>query len=160
MDELKASEVHGVFGRILVLDLEESTLIRLEQVLEEAGFDTTTTWDINEALLLLEKKSLDLIVVGDHPPEIDAYAMLCRPQTVARHVPCIVIRSVRSLPAGLKWSTVVANVRGCSSADILERVRRHLCQPEARAARPIARWGPLAANDQSTPVQAKRSHVG
>jgi len=93
MGELKASEVHGVFGRILVLDFDESTLIRLEQFLEEAGFDTTTTWDINEALLLLETKSFDLIVVGDHPPEIDAYAMLCRPQTVARHVPCVVTRS-------------------------------------------------------------------
>ena len=157
MGELKASEVHGVFGRILVLDFDESTLIRLEQFLEEAGFDTTTTWDINEALLLLETKSFDLIVVGDHPPEIDAYAMLCRPQTVARHVPYVVTRSRRPLPASLKLSTVVTSVPGCADTEILEQVRRHLCEPQPQRARSPAMWGPVAANERPAPVQARKA---
>lgn len=156
MGELKAPEVHGVFGRILVLDVDERTLIRLEQVLEEAGFDTTTTWDISEALLLLERACFDLIVVGDHPPEIDAYGMLCQPQSVARDVRCIVMRSVRPLPAGLRLSPAVTSLPGCSSDDILEQVHRQLGRPDVKADGRFAKWGPMTSNDRPS-VQARKA---
>lgn len=62
--------------RVLILDVDQDTLIRLEKALEDAGFDTTSTWDAAEARQLLASNYFDLLVVGDHPPEVDAGAIL------------------------------------------------------------------------------------
>jgi CheY-like chemotaxis protein len=62
--------------RILVLDTDQETLIALQQVLEDGGFDTITTWDVAEARQLLRDTYFDFLIVGDHPPEMDAVAIL------------------------------------------------------------------------------------
>lgn len=43
--------------RILVLDTDPELLISLEQILEDGGYATTTTWDTGESLDLLDSKS-------------------------------------------------------------------------------------------------------
>jgi ActR/RegA family two-component response regulator len=40
--------------RVLVLDFDHDLLITLERVLEDAGFRTTTTWDVKEGVALLQ----------------------------------------------------------------------------------------------------------
>ena len=62
--------------RVLVLDTDPETLIPLQQVLEQAEIDTTITWDEMEAWQLLGDGGFDLLLVGDHPPELDAAAIL------------------------------------------------------------------------------------
>lgn len=62
--------------RVLVLDTDQETLIKLQQVLEEAEIDTAITWDEVEARQLLGSTRFDLILVGDHPPELNAAAIL------------------------------------------------------------------------------------
>jgi len=62
--------------RVLILDTDADVLITLQQVLEHAKLDTTTTWDENEARQLLHTRSFDLVLIGDHPPEVDAPAIL------------------------------------------------------------------------------------
>lgn len=62
--------------RVLILDTDPDTLITLQHVLEHAEIDTTITWDESEACQLLESKSFSLLVIGDHPPELDAAAIL------------------------------------------------------------------------------------
>ena len=126
MGEQIASGAHQPSCRVLILDLEASILIALERVFEEAGFDTTTTWNIYEAVLYLEKRCFDLIVVGDHPPEIDAYAVLRRIETIRQHVPCIVMRAARLLPANPKLNMQFASIPGCASDQVLEQARQHL----------------------------------
>jgi DNA-binding NtrC family response regulator len=121
-----ASFLHKVPCRILVLDLDESVLIALEQVLEEAGFETTTTWSTDEAFLWLQRKHFDLIVIGDHPPEIDAHATLRRLQASHRLASCIVMRAARALPNDPKLIGLVTSVPGCIGAAILEQVRQHV----------------------------------
>ena len=82
--------------RVLILDSDPDTLIPLQHVFEEAGIDTAITWDETEACTLLGTKRFDLIVLGDHPPEIDAAGMLqdfsyrgnCPPVLILRGVIC------------------------------------------------------------------------
>jgi CheY-like chemotaxis protein len=61
-------------SRVLILNSDPDALIELRRVFEEAGIDTAITWDDSEACRLLETKHFDLIIVGHHPPEIDAAA--------------------------------------------------------------------------------------
>ncbi len=62
--------------RVLILDTDPDTLMALQYVLEQAEIDTAITWDEAEACQLLESKSFDLLVIGDHPPELDAASIL------------------------------------------------------------------------------------
>ena len=62
--------------RVLILDTDPETLITLQHLLEQAEIDTVITWDETEACQLVETKPFDLIVIGDHPPELDAAAIL------------------------------------------------------------------------------------
>lgn len=65
------------YCRILILDTDAETLITLERILQDAGCDTTTTWSPIEARQLFEGSYFDFLIVGDHPPELDA-AMILR----------------------------------------------------------------------------------
>jgi CheY-like chemotaxis protein len=62
--------------RVLILDTDPHALITLHHALEKADIDTTITWDEAEACQLLETSHFDLILIGDHPPELDAAAIL------------------------------------------------------------------------------------
>lgn len=62
--------------RALILDSDPDTLLGLQRVLEDAEIDTTVTWDEEEAFQLLQTTPVDLLLIGDHPPELDADAIL------------------------------------------------------------------------------------
>jgi DNA-binding response OmpR family regulator len=62
--------------RALLLDTDPDTLIKLQHALEETDIDATVTWDETEACQLVETAPFDLILVGDHPPELNAAAIL------------------------------------------------------------------------------------
>jgi DNA-binding response OmpR family regulator len=66
----------GRFPRVLILDTDPHTLITLQHALEKAEIDTTITWNEAEACRLLERSRFDLILIGDHPPELDAASIL------------------------------------------------------------------------------------
>jgi len=63
-------------NQVLIVDVDPDTLITLEKVFEDAGFGAITTWTAAEAMQLLASKCFDIFLVGDHPPEIDAAAIL------------------------------------------------------------------------------------
>ena len=62
--------------RVLILDSDPETLIKLQRALEDAGIDATITWDCAEASQLVENVPYDLMLIGDHPPDVDAAAVL------------------------------------------------------------------------------------
>jgi len=78
--------------RILILDTDELALISLEHALEDAGFDTCTTWDAVEARQHLEKQQFDLLIVSDHPPELSAARILREFQASKRCGGCLVLK--------------------------------------------------------------------
>jgi DNA-binding response OmpR family regulator len=62
--------------RTLILDTDPDTLITLQHVLEGAEIDATITWDEVEACQLIETAPFDLILIGNHPPELNAAAIV------------------------------------------------------------------------------------
>jgi len=52
--------------RILLLHHDEESLITLQWILENQGFDTTATWDQAEAAGLLKSGRFDIVVLHEH----------------------------------------------------------------------------------------------
>jgi DNA-binding response OmpR family regulator len=67
--------------RILISDCDVEVLIALEHVLEDDGFDTTTASTIDETLRLLGQQKFDLLLVADHPPELNCERLLRNSQS-------------------------------------------------------------------------------
>ena len=76
--------------RILVIHWDEDELISIEHLLENEGFETTTTWDLREGVNLLRDRHFDLVLVADHVPACDAGEVLRKLQS---GTPCIVLRN-------------------------------------------------------------------
>lgn len=79
--------------KVLVLDADERLLIELERLLEDAGFDTITTWELRDALALLCTRRFDMVLVGDHPPEIPASEVLKQLRKMQCFIHCGVLHS-------------------------------------------------------------------
>jgi ATP-dependent Clp protease ATP-binding subunit ClpB len=62
--------------KILIVDVDDAMLIKMEKSLEDEGFATTTTWQLDSALNMLRSDDSYLLVLGDHPPEINAERVL------------------------------------------------------------------------------------
>ena len=80
--------------RVLILDTDPDALITLQQVLEHAEIDTTITWDETEARQLLDTEPFDLMVIGDHLPELDAAAILQDLRIQGASSPSLVLRGI------------------------------------------------------------------
>lgn len=61
---------------VLLLDFDAELLIALEHLLENCGFDCTSTWDVDQAFALVESRAFDILVVGNRPPELNPHAIL------------------------------------------------------------------------------------
>ncbi len=84
--------------KILVIDNDEDVLITLERALEEKGFDTTTAWDLPEGLELMASSGFDLLLIGDHPPELNCERVLKLLRKEEVTVPCIVMHTAARHP--------------------------------------------------------------
>jgi CheY-like chemotaxis protein len=76
--------------RILVVHWNEDELISLEHLLENQGFETITTWDLQEGLELLRSTHFDLVLAADHEPDDDAGEVL---RALPSSIPSIVLRN-------------------------------------------------------------------
>lgn len=76
--------------RILVIHWDDDELISLEHLLEDQGYETVTTWDLQEGLELLRSRHFDLVMAADHEPQLDAGGVLRELQS---RVPCIILRN-------------------------------------------------------------------
>ena len=66
----------GQRWKVFILDWDEETLVSLQRVLEDAGVDTTITWDEVEGCKSIKDKPFDLLLVGDDPPELTTETIL------------------------------------------------------------------------------------
>jgi len=62
--------------RTLILDTDPDTLLTLQYLLEDEGIDATITWDVAEARRLLANALFDLILIGEHSPELNAAVII------------------------------------------------------------------------------------
>jgi len=85
--------MEGQRKHILVVDMDHEFLIDIERLLEDAGFATTITWDLREALELLTSKQFDAVLLGHHAPELQAADVLPRLQAVRKGPLYIVLQA-------------------------------------------------------------------
>lgn len=55
-------------AKLLIADCHEDTLIVLQKVLEDAGFDTTAVWTVEEFLNAIRNQNFALVVVNEYIP--------------------------------------------------------------------------------------------
>lgn len=77
--------------RVLVADCHDDTLIILDKLLEDAGFDTTTVWTAKDALRLVESKVFDLLLVNKHLLDAECEELLKELRERGVSVACIVM---------------------------------------------------------------------
>jgi len=58
--------------KALILDSDPDALITLQRTLEDGGVDTTITRDDAEVRDSIRGRPFDVMLIGDHPPEIRA----------------------------------------------------------------------------------------
>lgn len=130
-------------NRILIVDNDEKVLIALERALEQEGYETETAWDLPEGLDVLAEGGFHLLLVGDHPPELNCERVLKVLHREGVDLPVVVMHSQPRHPfaeafithlgaAGVvcKWNErqVVDIVRSCfgippQSAETPQRTR-------------------------------------
>jgi CheY-like chemotaxis protein len=115
---------------ILVLDSDPEFLIPLQHLLQGEGFDTTVTWDVGEAVALLESSKFDLLLVGEHPPEVKSAEVLMRLRAMpAPASPCIILQADERHPFEsqyLCWFGADAVLPKWKHTAIMEHVRKRL----------------------------------
>jgi CheY-like chemotaxis protein len=84
--------------KVLIVDNDEDVLIALERVLEEQGYETTTAWDLPEGLGLMATTGFDLLLIGDHPPELNCERVLKLLRRENVNVPCLVMHTAARHP--------------------------------------------------------------
>ncbi len=84
--------------KILIIDNDEDVLIALERVLEEQGYETTTAWDLPEGLGLMATSGFDLLLIGDHPPELNCERVLKLLRREEVKIPCVVMHTAARHP--------------------------------------------------------------
>jgi len=77
--------------KALILDSDPDALITLQSTLENGGVDTTITWDNAEARNLVRTTPFDLMLIGDHPPEISVENTLRDLRLRGVLSPCLVL---------------------------------------------------------------------
>ncbi|HXZ80117.1 MAG TPA: response regulator [Terriglobales bacterium] len=124
----------------MIADSDEEVLIKLERLLQDQSHETTTAWNTDQALGLLESRSFDLILASDHPPELSCKRILDAARTHQQATPIIILESRETDAfaeqhfASLGGSAFVNKWR---HREILESVQQYLdpenCQKVKRA---------------------------
>ena len=61
---------------VLIVDNDDRILWRFQQLLEDAGFNTTATWSGHEALGLLRSGVFEVLLVDDYLPDLHSHDFL------------------------------------------------------------------------------------
>ncbi len=113
--------------RILVLDYDADRLILIERMLETAGYETITTWDLGEARELLGGNNFNLVLIGEHPPDISSTDVLNTVWTHRPTIPCVVMRSAPSwFEVENRCPAASPSVSRCTLAEVVDRIKRLL----------------------------------
>jgi len=115
--------------KALILDSDPDALISLQSTLENGGVDTTITWDNAEARNLVSTTPFDVMLIGDHPPEISVENTLRDLRARGELSPCLVLRATATgkMPAERLRQLGVAGVLSKREPErVLEEVQKAL----------------------------------
>ncbi len=114
-------------ARILIVDHDENVLIGLEKTLEEAGYRTSTAWSGQEALLLSDQTSFDLLLIDEYLGDLDSTMFVAQLRQRLPKAAFLLMHPQKSSAgkwpnltraAVCKWEheEVIARVRDCLAA--------------------------------------------
>ena len=84
-----------VRSKVLLVDSDPDLLIVLEKFLEDAGYDTSTTWDGAEATSWIESQFFAAVVVGEHLRKVRSADLLHKLRDKNQATVCIVLSGPR-----------------------------------------------------------------
>ena len=97
--------------------------------MEDEGFETTTTWDVQETLNLLDRRDFALLLLGDHPPEVGSAEFLTAFRSRQISPSCIVLQAAAHYPFEgqyLCWLGAYAVMSKWKCRDIVAKIRECL----------------------------------
>jgi DNA-binding response OmpR family regulator len=116
-------------SKVLIFDRDPDALITLQHLLEDAGLDTTITWDEAETRNLVANTRFDVILLRDCPPGLIAENVR-HDLRDEHHCPCMVlIANQGEAEYFLRLGFMVTDKRVPSR--VLEQVQRYTCSEAA-----------------------------
>jgi CheY-like chemotaxis protein len=89
-------------GNVLIVDNNERILWKIQEILENAGFDTATTWSGHEALSLLKSGEFNVLLVDDYLPDLHSHDFLQRVSRLPIQPSIVVMHSDVAKPDDLR----------------------------------------------------------
>ena len=89
---------------------DETVLIALERLLENAGYDTTTAWGGAQALELLHRRTFDLVLLDDYLPDVGLLQFLNRFPSMHPGTRFIIMRPIVPGPSEVQHACAVGGV--------------------------------------------------
>ena len=102
--------------KILVADAHEETLIALEKILEDAGFQTATAWTASDALRLLASQRFHLLLLNEYLPDAGCEEVLKKCRRRWAELPSVVM---------LASAPEVTNTQSLAELGVREVVCKH-----------------------------------
>jgi len=143
--------------RILIVDFDNELLIQGQILLEDYGFDVTTTWSTREASELLSSQEFDLMLLGDYLPDAGARGLWSLLRRVPSSTEVAIIQSAHpTLPAIrdlLQDHTQYCALSRDTAVQITDRVVQ--CFGQRRKTRGAVRQKPLVSRENVEIESAK-----
>src|SRR5437016_5143372 len=89
-------------ANVLIVDNDDRILWRFQEMLENAGFNTTATWSGHEALGLLRSGVFDVLLVDDYLPDLHHHDFLERVRRLSIQPSIVVMHDSVPKPSDLQ----------------------------------------------------------
>ena len=114
-------------GRILIVDDEEEIRAQLSRLVRREGFEALTAPDGQDALDLLRRESLDVLLLDIRMPGLDGMEVLCRAKKLDQDLPVIMITAHGVIKDAVKALQAGAHdylVKPFEHADVIRSIHR------------------------------------
>jgi DNA-binding NtrC family response regulator len=124
-------------GKVLIVDIDERVLIALEQLLEDAGIGTATTWSAKQALELLRSEDFDAVLAGDHLAELTCEQLMREAQQRGLGASILVMAGKKTSSSAAYFGSLgaAATVRKREFGTVLETTKMLLANRLRKRAR-------------------------
>jgi len=116
--------VQSVRKKLLIVHSNEDVLLRLEWMLENAGFETTTAWSGREALRQLISRSFDLLLISDYLPDLEWQVVRHASLNRARPPQCLLMKAHDPAATDLVFTVGMAHCDSVCERAFSEIVRQ------------------------------------
>jgi CheY-like chemotaxis protein len=89
-------------ANVLIVDNDDRILWKFQQLLENAGFNTSATWSGHEALELLRSGVFDVLLVDDYLPDLHSHNFLERVNRLPIQPSIVVMHNEMPRPGDLR----------------------------------------------------------